>query len=79
MNEILQQILDELKELKEGQDRIEKKLHSVYDDTAKVTENITEINIKMENISDDMEFIKHKEQQTEQDLFKLKKNLQIIK
>ncbi|QEK13379.1 hypothetical protein FQB35_14475 [Crassaminicella thermophila] len=65
MDEILKQILSELKELKEGQNRIEKKLDSVYKHTAKITEDITEINMKIEKMSDDMDFIKHKEQQTE--------------
>ncbi|WP_053954700.1 hypothetical protein [Inediibacterium massiliense] len=68
MNEMIQQILDELKGIKEGQDRIEKKLDSVYEHTAKITEDITESNMKIDKISDDMDFIKHKEQQTEQDL-----------
>lgn len=41
MNEILQQILNELKDLKEGQVRIEKKLGSVHEHTAKITEALT--------------------------------------
>ena len=60
MNEILQQILSELKELKEGQNRleegqkkIEKKLDSVYNHTAKITEDITESNMKIDKISDE--------------------------
>lgn len=65
MNGILQQILGELKDIKGGQIRIEKKLDSIHEHTAKITE--------------DIDFLKHKEHQTEEDLFKLKKNLQIIK
>ncbi|PRR81744.1 hypothetical protein [Clostridium vincentii] len=79
MNEILQQILNELKDLKEGQVRIEKKLGSVHKHTAKITEEITGTNMKIDKISDDVDFLKHKEHQTEEDLFKLKKNLHIIK
>lgn len=79
MDEVLQQILSELKDIKEGQIRIEKKLDSVHDHTAKITEDITEANMKIDKISDDIDFLKHKEHQTEEDLFKLKKNLQIIK
>lgn len=86
MDEILKQILTELKALKEGQeelklsqDRIEKKLDAVYDHTEKITEDITEVNIKIDKMSDDIDYLKHKEHQTEEDLFKLKKNLKIIK
>ncbi|WP_411681872.1 hypothetical protein [Clostridium thailandense] len=50
MEDILQQILGELKEIKEGQTRIEKKLDSVHDHTAKITENITETNMKIDKI-----------------------------
>lgn len=93
MDEILKQILDELKTLKEGQEelkisqeelksgqgRIEKKLDAVYEHTAKITEDITQVNMKVDTMVDDIEYLKHKEHQTEEDLFKLKKNLKIIK
>lgn len=86
MDEILKQILTELKALKEGQeelklsqDRIEKKLDAVYDHTTKITEDITEVNMKIAKMSDDIDYLKYKEHQTEEDLFKLKKNLKIIK
>ena len=65
MDEILQQILNELKELKEGQVRIEKKLDSVHEHTAKITEDITGTNMKIDKISDDVDFLKHKEHHTE--------------
>lgn len=64
MEEMLQRILDELNDLKDGQNRIEKKLDSVYEHTAKITENITESNMKINKVCDDIDFIKHKEQQS---------------
>lgn len=65
MEEILKQILNEIKDLKEGQSRIEKKLDSVYKYTAKITEDITETNMKIDKVSDNIDFLKHKEHQTE--------------
>lgn len=52
MDEILKKILDELKQLKEGQNRIEKKLDFVYDHIAKLTEDMTEVNMNLNKISD---------------------------
>lgn len=66
------------KELKEGQKRIEEKLNVVYEHTAKITEDITATNMKIDEVIEDIDFLKHKEHQTEEDLFKLKKNLKIV-
>ena len=86
MDDILKQILEELKALKEGQeelrlsqDRIEKKLEAVYEHTAKIAKDITETNMKIDEILDDLEYLKYKEHKTDEDSFKLKKNLKIIK
>ncbi|WP_073340985.1 hypothetical protein [Clostridium grantii] len=77
---MLQQILSELKELKSGQARIEEKLDSVYDHTVKSAEDITETNMKLvDQVIDDIDYLKHKEHKTEEDLYKLKKNLKIVK
>ena len=35
--------------------------------------------MKIDEISDDLEYLKYKEHKTDEDLFKLKKNLKIIK
>jgi outer membrane murein-binding lipoprotein Lpp len=77
--ELRGEISSAVKELTEGQARIENKLDAVYKHTVKITEGITSANMKIDKISDDVEFLKHKEHQIEEDLFKLKKNLQIIK
>ncbi|SHI07395.1 hypothetical protein SAMN02745207_04219 [Clostridium grantii DSM 8605] len=80
IGKMLQQILSELKELKSGQARIEEKLDSVYDHTVKSAEDITETNMKLvDQVIDDIDYLKHKEHKTEEDLYKLKKNLKIVK
>jgi len=91
--DILERILSELKDIKNGQvkiekrldgidnrlDNVERKLDSVFEYTGKVIEDIKNINVKIDKVYDDVDFIKYKEHQTEEDLFKLKKNLKIIK
>ncbi len=61
MEQILNQILGELKEmktdikeLKEGQNRIEQKLDLVYDQTAKTCEDVTSVHNKLDNLSKDI-------------------------
>ncbi|MBN1074775.1 hypothetical protein DVV91_10515 [Clostridium botulinum] len=61
MEQILNQILSELKgmkadikELKEGQNRIENKVALVYDQTAKTCEDITSVHNKLDNLSKDI-------------------------
>lgn len=93
MEKILKEILGEIKEIKTemssmnqrignleaGQDRIEKKLDTVYEQTATLTEFRTEVNQKLDNLTDDVEFLKHKEYEHEQDIFRLKRNIQVSK
>ena len=69
----------EITDIKASQNRLEKKLDDVYNQTADLTEFRTEANTKLDKISDDIEFLKHEEYQTKQDIFKLKKNLEVIK
>lgn len=75
----IQQMQTDITGIKTGQERIEKKLDDVYNQTADLTEFRTEANTKLDKISDDIDFLKHEEYQTKQDIFKLKKNLEIIK
>ncbi|SHK55086.1 hypothetical protein [Paramaledivibacter caminithermalis] len=94
LNEILRELKElktnqtimqsDVNKLQQGQnktnerlDRIEKKLDAVYDQTANLTEFKT--NAKLDKISDDIDFLKHEEYQTKQDIFKIKKNFEIIK
>jgi len=78
MEEILKQILGELKNLKEGQERIEKKLDAVNNQTANLTEFRTETNMKLDKIVEDIDFLKHKEFLNEQDIFSIKKRIQAV-
>lgn len=43
----------------------------------KLTESNTEIHDKPTKVDDDLEFLKHEENQNKQDLFKLKRNMKI--
>ncbi len=78
MEEVLKQILAELKGLKEGQERIEKKLDTVHDQTANLTEFRTEANMKLDRVAEVIEFLKHKEYQNEQDIYSIKKRIQAV-
>jgi hypothetical protein len=72
MEEMIKQVLKELKGLKEGQDRIESKLDSVYNQTADLTEFRTETRQGISDIKDTLKFILHKEIENEKDIFTLK-------
>lgn len=104
-NELLQLILNELKDFKqttnerfnqfeqttnerfdrieqttsERFDRIEKKLDVIAAQTAELTEFKTDASQKLDRLISDVEFVKHKEHLNEEELFKLKTNLQIAK
>ncbi|WP_152912106.1 hypothetical protein [Caloranaerobacter sp. TR13] len=70
---------EDISELKQGQVRLETKLDEVsnkLDDLeAKNAQRHIEVNGKLDKITDDIEFIKHKEFENEQDIFKIKKKL----
>ncbi len=79
MEQLLNQILLEIKEIKnkvsgleEGQVRIEKKLDAVYNQTADLTEFRTETRQNFNTISDNIRFLLHKEVETEKEIFLLK-------
>lgn len=78
--EVLSKLLDEkLKPVLESQERIEKKLDSVVEQTADLTEFRTETRDNLDTISKDVKFIKHKLHETEEDVFDIKDHLKIIK
>lgn len=86
MEKILNQILNELKDIKENQNSIQSdvseiksKLNSVYDQTADLTEFRTLISTKLTTVSNDIKFVKHKVQETEEDVFTIQNHLSIIK
>jgi len=79
MEQLLNQILLEIKEIKdkvngleEGQVRIEKKLDAVYSQTADLTEFRTETRQNFNTISDNIRFLLQKEIETEKEIFLLK-------
>ncbi|MDR5659861.1 hypothetical protein RH915_10205 [Serpentinicella sp. ANB-PHB4] len=86
MEAILEQILGQLKDLKDGQDktnsrldRIETRLENVEEQLVMVkeqaidlTEFKTDTTESLEEIKDGIEFLHHKEQMNEKEIYKLK-------
>lgn len=60
-------------------DRLETKVDLVQTQTAELTEFKTDTTEKLNRLIGDVDFIKHKEHLNEEELFKLKTNLQIVK
>lgn len=86
MQSDMKSMQNDIKDLKSGQDRIEKRLDSVenkldlvYNQTADLTEFKTQTNEKLNDISKDAGFIKHKLNRTEEDVFNIQSHLKIIK
>lgn len=86
MEQVLDQILNELKTIKSGQDEIKaevkeinRKTDIIFEQTAGLTEFQTEVKDNLDSIKDELSFICHKEAETEKDVFKIKKHLEIIK
>lgn len=82
MEKLLNQILDELKELKENQketikrlDSIENKLDAINEQTADLTEFRTETKQELKDIKDTLKFIIHKEAENERDIHVLKQSI----
>ncbi|MCM8710499.1 hypothetical protein M2651_05600 [Clostridium sp. SYSU_GA19001] len=82
----LEQIKSDVETLKSNQtdtnqrlSNIETKLNSVYNQTAKTCEDITLLNQKFDDLKDDIDFLTHKENQTEKEVYSIKKKLQIVK
>lgn len=60
---------DDATQLKVGQKRIEEKLNSTHDQVIKNTEKIQETNTKLDTMSNDIDYIAHKESLNEKELF----------
>ncbi|SHH06530.1 hypothetical protein [Tepidibacter thalassicus] len=78
------QLLSELKtkinNLEQGQFNLESKLDTVSNKLDDFETKNAQRHIEIiDKLNSDIEFIKHKEFKNEEDIFKLKKNLQIIK
>lgn len=72
-------IKSDIIEIKDGQKRIEQKIDSIYDQTADLTEFRTETKDVLDGVSKDIKFVKHKVQETEEDVFTIQSHLKIIK
>ena len=86
MEEILNKILSKLdsiesdvKTIKDSQNSIEQKIDYICNQTADLTEFRTETKDKLNSISHDIKFVKHKVQETEEDVFTIQNHLKIIK
>lgn len=86
MEQILNQILSKLNNIEKNQESmqsdladIKNKINSVYDQTADLTEFRTETTDKLNIVSQDIKFVKHKIQETEEDMFAIQTHLKIIK
>lgn len=76
VNNRLDNIEGDVKDLKEGQSRIEVKLDDLEPKNAT---RHTEIFDKIDTVSKDVKFIKHKLHETEEDVFVIKDHLKLVK
>ena len=81
LEKLLQQILDEIRGLKEGQNRselgqnrLEEKLNLVNEQTANLTEFRNETRQNFSDIKDTLKFLLHKGIETEKEVFALKES-----
>lgn len=79
MQNDMKSMKSDISELKVGQERIEKKLDGVTDQTADLTEYRTTTTANIESIKTDVKFVKRKVQDTEEDVFVIQDHLQIVK
>ena len=70
-----EKILQLLTQIQSDVTEVKTKLDSVIEQTADLTEFRFTTNSKLDKISDDVEFLKHQEYETKQDLFNIKRNL----
>lgn len=73
-NQLLEQLLSKL-DVK----YVKQKIDNVYNQTYDLTEFKKDVTMKLDKIYDDVDFIKYEQFEGKQDLFKLKKNLKVIK
>ncbi len=83
---LLSQILETQKEMQETQNsmqlditEIKDKVNLVYNQTAELTEFRTETKDQLNTLNDDIKFIKHKLHENEEEVFRIKNHLKIIK
>lgn len=79
IEQLLIQLLENQKSMQSDITEIKDKINLVYNQTATTCEDITTVDSKIENLSKDIKFIKHKLHETEEDVFDIKDHLKIIK
>lgn len=72
VNSKIDNITKDVSDLKDGQDKIIDKLNNLEGTNAA---NHVAINSRLEKVSDDLDFLTHKEFQTEKEIFNLRKRL----
>lgn len=76
---LLSQILETQKTMQLDITEIKDKVNLVYDQTAELTEFRTETKDQLNTITGDIKFIKHKLHENEEEVFRIKDHLKIIK
>lgn len=90
MEQVLNEILNELKEIKQTQvetntrlDKLETKVDSIKDQLTEFEAKTANYHIETTNsfneVTESIDFLTHKENQTEKDVYTIKKKLQVIK
>ncbi len=79
-------VLQKFNSLEEGQNEMKtdikelnRKMDTVYNQTANLTEFQTGVKNNLTQISNDIKFIEHKEMQTEKELFTIQEKFKVIK
>lgn len=89
-NQILKQILDELKGIKEIQTQTNKRLDSLEFKVDSVKDQISDLDAKnatyhletssqLNSLLEDVDYLTHKEHQTEKEVYTLRKKIEVIK
>lgn len=79
VNARLEQLQSDVNDIKLDMADIKAEVKSISEQTHNLLEFRTETRMTLDTISQEIDFINHKELQNEKDLFTLKKNLQLIK
>lgn len=74
----VQELKTDVQEIKTDVQELKTSNSVIKAQTAQLTEFHTETNEKLDQIIDDLEFLKSKEYQNEKDLFKLKKVIKLV-
>jgi len=69
----------DMTEVKSDVKELSRKMDVVYEQTAGLTEFRTEANRKLDDIANTVDFLTHKESQTEKEIFVIKKNISLGK